>query len=283
MPFRHEKYILIFLSLFLIQTAGAAQEVVVVLSSELDPYLQAYEGFKESFGPSVPVVSLSAGRPRIGLNTRVVVAFGGKTALEKYPSEVALIYCMSPGTDLSGLERKGATVRVNMLPRGRDVVGKLKEIQPLMKRLVVFWVLDVTESYLQSVMQVEDDLKVEIVAERLDHADDLPDKLRALMGKNADALWLPPDPLLINPHSFSVIKEFSWANDMPLYVPTAGFVEAGAVDAVSVSFRHIRPDGGQNGFTNTGWGPIVGGYLSSGKSDYGESASSWPSRFANAR
>ena len=26
---------------------------------------------------------------------------------------------------------------------------------------------------------------------------------------------------------------------MPLYVPTAGFVEAGAVAAVSVSFRHI--------------------------------------------
>lgn len=239
MPLRLEKYILILLSFILIRTVGAAQEVVVVLSSELDPYLQAYDGFKETFGNPVPVVSLSAGRPEIGLNTRVVVAFGGKAAVEKYPSEVALVYCMSPGTDLSGLERRGPTVRINMLPRGREVVESLKSIQPLMKRLVVFWVLDVTKSYYQSMVKVGNDLEVDILAERLDHADDLPDKLRALMGKNVDALWLPPDPLLINPHSFSVIKEFSWANDMPLYGPTAGFVEAGAVAAVSVSFRHI--------------------------------------------
>ena len=77
MPLRLEKYILILLSFILIRTVGAAQEVVVVLSSELDPYLQAYDGFKETFGNPVPVVSLSAGRPEIGLNTRVVVAFGG--------------------------------------------------------------------------------------------------------------------------------------------------------------------------------------------------------------
>lgn len=54
-----------------------------------------------------------------------------------------------------------------------------------------------------------------------------------------DALWLPPDPLFINVHTFAVLKEFPLANSIPLYVPTSGFVEVGAVASVAPSFRQI--------------------------------------------
>ena len=242
MPFRVKKSLLLMVAACFwpgFQREVAAQEVVAVLSSELGPYLEAYEGFKEAMGHPVPVVSLSAGEPKVGRKTRIVEAFGSKAALEKYPADAVLIYCMAPGTKLEAGGRKGVTIGISMLPRAREVIAAVRQIQPMLNRLAVFWVLDTTEDYLQQMKAAAAELQIEILDEQLQDADDLPDRLRALMNKKADALWLPPDPLLINAQSFSVIKEFSWANDVPFYAPTAGFVEAGAVASVAVSFKRV--------------------------------------------
>ena len=222
-----------------IRPDASAQEVVAVLSSELGPYLEAFEGFRETMGHPVPVVSLSAGQPRIGRKTRVVVAFGSKAALESFPPDVALIYCMAPGTRLDPEARPGPTVKISMLPQARVMLAALRELQPGLSRLAVFWVLEAAESYLEQMHQAGKELGIEIAAEKLEHVDELPDRLRALVARGADALWVPPDPLLINAQSFSVIREFSWANDVPFFAPTAGFVEEGAVAAIAVGFPQI--------------------------------------------
>jgi ABC-type uncharacterized transport system substrate-binding protein len=80
---------------------------------------------------------------------------------------------------------------------------------------------------------------VQILAEKVQGPGDLPDHLRHLVGERADALWLPPDPLLVNAQNFTALKEFSWANDVPFYAPNDGLVEKGAVASVSSSFREI--------------------------------------------
>lgn len=220
-------------------TPVQAQEVVAVLSSELGPYLEAYGGFRARLGYPVPVVSLSAGQPRIGSRTRVVVAFGSKAAQEKYPDEVTLIYCMAPGTMPKGDERSGPTVHVSMLPQAERLMGALKEIQPRMRRLAVCWMLEGFATYREQLAGAAETLGVELVGSSLGSVDELPDRLRALMGKQVDALWLPPDPLLINAQSFAILREFSRANDVPLYAPTAGFVAEGAVASVAVSFVQV--------------------------------------------
>lgn len=213
-----------------------AQEVVVVLSSDLAPYREAYQGFTAALGQPVTQVNLQTGRPRIGGDTRVVVAFGGKAAMEEYPRDLTLIYCMAPGTTLNSDQRQGPTIRVNMLPVASKVIDALGDLQPALKHLAVLWVTDTMTDYVNGLEQVAGKVGLAVAAERLRDPDQLPDSLRRLIGRRVEALWVPPDPLLINASSFAVLREFSRANKIPLYAPTAGFAEEGAVAAVGVSF-----------------------------------------------
>jgi ABC-type uncharacterized transport system substrate-binding protein len=215
------------------------QEVVAVLSSELQPYMEAYEGFAAEMEQPVPIVSLSVAEPRIGDQTRVVVAFGSKAALESYPDDAVLIYCMAPGAMREVEEQHEKTAHIDMLSRPQQLLTALGEIQPEMKRVGVLWVVERFGGYVEQLMEVGTELEVEVVGQRLETVEELPEQLRALNDLEVDALWVPPDPLLIDARSFSLLKEFSRANDVPLYAPTAGFVAEGAVASVAVSFAQI--------------------------------------------
>lgn len=215
------------------------QEVVAVLSSELQPYQEAYEGFAAAVGQPVPIVSLSVAEPRIGRQTRVVVAFGSKAALETYPEEAVLIYCMAPGAMKEVEEQHGKTAHIDMLSRPGRLLTALGEIQPEMKKVGVLWVVERFGEYVEQLVDVGAELEVEVVGQRLETAEELPERLRELNDQGIDALWVPPDPLLIDARSFALLKEFSRANDVPFYAPTAGFVAEGAVASVAVSFAQI--------------------------------------------
>lgn len=217
---------------------GWAQDVVAVLSSNLVPYREALEGFQEVFGESVPTYNLSENSPKLPPGTRVVVSFGGKAALFPYPEAVTLIYAMAPGIDFKFAKRPGPSVQIEMLTDERAIVPKLKDIQPALKRLAVLWVSNSIDDNVERMQEASAPMEIEIVPERLKSPDELPERLRSIY-KDVDAIWLMPDPFLINSQSFAVLKEFSWSNKVPLYVPAAGLVEQGATASISASFREI--------------------------------------------
>lgn len=224
---------------------GGAQEVVAVLSSELPPYLEALEGFQEAFGKAVRHVSLASGEPSIGPETRVVAAFGGKAALKTYPEQAVVIYCLSPGIQLAPNDRRQDAVKIPMLPRAGFVISRLREFQPALKSLVVFWISEAMAPHIQDMGQAASSFGMTLLDERLASQDDLPERLRWVLRKGADGLWLPPDPVLINARSFALLKAFCQANRIPLYVPTSGLVEQGAVASVSCSFREMGRTAGK--------------------------------------
>ena len=215
-----------------------AQEVVAVLSAELGPYREAFEGFQEALGRPVPSLPMTEGTPRISLETRVVVAFGGKAAQWDYPDRVVLIYGIAPGTKLGLRDRKGLSIEVNILPRAATVLARLKEMQPNLKRLAILWSSKSVEDYLKEVRRESGSIGMDILSERLNGPAELPDRLRSLFGKT-DAIWLLPDPVLVNAQNVSILKEYSWSNRIPFYAPTAGFVQQGATASVSSSFREV--------------------------------------------
>ncbi|MBI3804889.1 MAG: hypothetical protein HY282_14120 [Nitrospirae bacterium] len=215
-----------------------AEEVVAILSSEVAAYREAYEGFQDALGRRVPAALLSREEPEIGPETRVVVAFGGKAALRHYPSRVTVVYCMAPGTKLAPQEFGPSVVEIQMLPRAEVILSKIKEIQPSLKRLAVFWSSKPLESDLRELQRASAKAGIEILSEQLGDPKDLPERLRALYTK-IDAVWLTPDPILVTLRNFSILKEFSWSNAIPFYVPIAGLVEQGATASVSADFREI--------------------------------------------
>jgi putative ABC transport system substrate-binding protein len=115
-----------------------------------------------------------------------------------------------------------------------------------LKRLAVLVVTRSTKNdeYHRELIRVARANGVEARIETLSQADDLPDRLRSLAGK-IDAIWMPPDPLLVTPAAFAVAKEFARSNNMPLYAPVDSLVDKGATASFVSSFREIGRTAGR--------------------------------------
>jgi hypothetical protein len=222
--------------------AGGAKrpdEVTAILSSGLEPYLEAFRGFEEGMGRTVPHRILPDGGGVRHPGPRVVVTFGGKAAVAGYPDGVAHVYCLAPGTQLEGGGRTSPTTRVYMIPRPAAVLGDLRGIQPELERLTVLYSLPGFDRYIEEMRTAARSYGMQIRRVRVADPADLPDRLRDLAKSGSDAIWLPPDPLLITPDRFTALRAFSASQRIPLFVSSEGLVEEGAVAAVSCSYRAI--------------------------------------------
>jgi len=65
---------------------------------------------------------------------------------------------------------------------------------------------------------------------------DLATKLPGLKG-TVQALWVPPDPLFMNPKTFGLLVAFCKGAGIGLYVPVAGLAKAGALAGLAPSFK----------------------------------------------
>jgi len=218
--------------------ASFAQEVVAVLSSNATPYQEALAGFKESFGRPVEVLSLSNGDIHLTQSERIIVTFGGKAALYPYPAGTTLIYCLAPGLLVRPDQHDGprSKIRVDAMPDA--LISNLKDIQPGLKRLAMFWISPFFNETFKDLQRVSQTFGIEIRGVHLESIDELPDSLRAISG-HTDALFLTPDPSLITPSVFAVVKEFGHSNNLPLYVPIDSLVDKGASASVAPSFKEM--------------------------------------------
>src|SRR5688572_19164389 len=101
------------LALLLWCGAVRAQEVVAVLGSEQRAQREAFEGFQAAFGKTVPVLAL--GEP-IPAEAKVVLAFGGKAAVQRYPRRATVVYAIAPGLLLDRKTHAGPAVKIMMDP-----------------------------------------------------------------------------------------------------------------------------------------------------------------------
>ncbi len=215
--------------------AARAQEVVAVIGAENRTSRETYESFQASYGRAIPVLPPGQAIPA---ETRVVAAFGGKAALRRYPRRVALIYAISPGVLVDRGASGGPAIKIMMEPEAGALLERLSALQPRLKRLAVLWSGPARAGSAQRLADAGAARGMAVSAERLEVPGDLPDRLRELKGK-VDAIWLPPDPLLINAGNFETIKRFSYDNNIPVYAPTMGLAEQGATAGVSVSAEEM--------------------------------------------
>lgn len=210
----------------------AARDIVAVVSSSAGPYRAGYAEFVKAFGRNVPSYPPRERPSGAVSGARVVVAFGGEAAVAPYPKSAILIVCLAPGI-FTRLPHEGPVVFLTMKPAPPDLLAKIKLLQPKLTRLAV------VSSSADSALYLAELRKSaaggpEIIDARVSGPAEIPDALRAIEGK-ADALWLSPDPALVTPQTFELIKQFSWDHNIPFYAPTEGLVGAGAAAGVSVT------------------------------------------------
>ncbi|HBE88712.1 MAG TPA: hypothetical protein DDW67_06185 [Elusimicrobia bacterium] len=221
-------------------TAGtaSADDTVAVLSDTSGVYMEAFTAFQERYGGKISYFDASRKRPPIPPGVRTVVAFGSKAAAQDYPPETDLVYVMAPGFSVRRPGAKGATVKISMLTRPDILLAGLKEVQPAMKRLRLFWraggYARLPEEYAAAASRAG----LDITAVKVGRDEDLPGMLREAVGR-MDAFWLPPDPLLISEFTLAVFIKFSQTNGVPMYVSTKGLAQKGACASIGIGFSQL--------------------------------------------
>lgn len=213
-------------------------ETAAVLSSGGAAYTEAFTAFQAAYGSTVPYYDVSEKKAGFPAGTKTVVAFGGKAANQTYPAGLNLVYCMAPGFFSKNTAAGTKTVKISMVPEFRLLFGKLRAIQPGLKRLRVFWMVPDFEAYTEVVKAEGARQGVEVTTVRVENTDSLPALLRRALPR-MDAFWIPPDPLIISPETLMILREFSWSNGVPFYGSTKGMTREGAAASVGVSFGEM--------------------------------------------
>jgi len=229
---------LFLLFLALSAVSARAQNMVAVLSSEPEHYRQALDGFYDSMGRTVQVVTLAKAAPKLDAGVSVAVLFGAKAALAEYPPHIAKVYCMAPGIPWKEADANSTSAFVQMMPRPQALLSKLKEIQPGMRSLAVLWTSPSMGAYCGELRKAAAESDIRLLITQVGGALSVPEALRRLT-EIPDAMWLAPDPALVNASTFATLKDFSVLNRIAFYAPTDGLAEKGALASVAIGFKEI--------------------------------------------
>ena len=215
----------------------SAQKVVAVLSSGSGAYAESLEGFEKEWGKFVPTTNMATESVPLSHDTSIVIAFGAKAAMRPYPDSLTLIY-WAPGLGADQLNCAGQAINIQLGTRPDILVSRIKEIQPKLKNFSIFYMSAYYTRYIEKLRQATRALGIMISADKLNRTDELPDRLRAMETK-PDAVLILNDPQFINTQTFTILKNYSWANGVPLYAPTAGLVEQGATASIGPAFTEL--------------------------------------------
>jgi hypothetical protein len=228
-------------------SSAQAGGIVAVLSGDAAPYREALEGLKAAVGPVdsavLPALPGVAG-------ASVIVTFGGEAALKKYPSGAALVAALLPDPKLKPAH-EGALTRVALLPDPAVLLGKIKALNPGVNSLAVFDVGGAYTDYLNNMKAAGAGIGIAVNVKRIDSIADLAGKLPGLKG-TVQALWLPPDPLVMNQSTFSLLSAFCSAAKIALVAPVAALARAGAFAGISPSFSDVGKAAGKAALAYSG-------------------------------
>lgn len=214
--------------------AGArarAAEVLAVLSSDSSHYRQAFDGFKEAWGSPVPAAMAGSVPPG---RVDAIVAFGSRAALSEEAASPILVTCLAPGAVL----KRETVIRVSLLPPADVLADRIKRLLPGLRKLRVLWSSDSERPEVDDLAAAGRARGFAVISQRVENPDALPDSVRGFSHR-ADALWLMPDPALVNAQNFATLREYAKAARVPFLAPTEGLAEKGATATLAVSFRDL--------------------------------------------
>ena len=203
--------------------ASLRAEVAALLSADAPAYQDAVRVFQEAYGAPVPV--LVAGKGPLPDGTRVVVTFGRRAAEEARESGAAVVACLAPGLAAS---KETRMTLISAMPPPRELMSILKEVQPRLEVLPVFWVSDAFDEYMGELEEAGKARGVYILPHKPVSADKLGQRLGMFESK-PEAFWVLPDPALLTTVNAKTLLEYSAFNRVPFYVSQSSLVERGAL------------------------------------------------------
>jgi ABC-type uncharacterized transport system substrate-binding protein len=161
-----------------------------------------------------------------------LVAFGPlavQSAREVAP-ELPLVACMVSDPARSGLVAAPNVTGVALHPPVKNQLAAFRIVNPRGVRVGVLYNPDNVGRMVQEAQKAAAVVRLVIVERAIGSAKDVPQGLRALLGGDGiDALWLPPDPLLLGEEARRFILQETLKAGKPVYAYSAALVQEGAL------------------------------------------------------
>ncbi|MGA3066391.1 MAG: ABC transporter substrate binding protein [Tepidisphaeraceae bacterium] len=242
----HRRFVIIAMALvLLISTQARGGEVVIVLSGDATPYLQAEAGFRDEFAGkrdvrTVQLRDVSAGgvEETIGKNPDAVVAVGTLAANylhRQLPEQTPLTYCMVADPAQAGLFDGHSIHGVTTTVSDSEQFNLIAEALPHGRSVGILYRSD-TAAGRDLLKRVHDALpsgwRLEAVA--VDQYSSVADAIDDLTARKVDLIWTSLDAGVYDNATVRALLLAALRNSIPVFGYSPAFVKAGAMIGIGV-------------------------------------------------
>jgi putative ABC transport system substrate-binding protein len=233
--------LLIITSLLLLLTGVAeAHHILVVQSTRVKPYEEAFRGFSRVCRhEAIRIVVSEVKENEIHEfireeQTRLIVAIGAD-ALEqvKLVRNIPILFLMVLNPTKIVQEAKNIT-GVLMTPSPVQQIDLIRKALPSVAKIGVLYDPVNLAKYVRQAADAARPLGLELVAREVRAPREVPGALLRLRGE-IDALWMLPDPSVVSPETMEFFILFCGENRIPLITFSRKYVDMGALLALDVN------------------------------------------------
>lgn len=222
---------------FVGQVEASACEIVVVQSSEITPFQQAFEGFEEASGCTIKeVISIQSGSSDLSARVRRLNPDGvlalGLDALSRiqYVKDIPIFYTMAANLPKS-MQTAENISGVSMIVTPDRQIESIRQLLPKARRVGVIYDPSATGQFVQDLLKAGRGRAIEVVAIKARNLQEVARALGELKGR-IDVLLMPPDLTVVTPHTVEAMMLFSFQNSVPVISFSEKYVSMGALASI---------------------------------------------------
>lgn len=231
-------------------TASARERIVAVQSISIPPYEEAVKGFSDVCPSPLTRVFLTDTKKRdiasriTRKNTDLILAVGldAAKALEAI-HDIPIVYVMLFCPECEFASKENVT-GVNMNPSVGVQLRKIREILPEIRRIGAVYDPNRNGSFIQESTAMARSLKLEILAEPVVSAREVPSKLLGIRDR-VELIWMVPDITVMTPQTIEFFILFSMENKIPLAAFSEKYLHMGAFMAFGLDPEDMGRQAGE--------------------------------------
>lgn len=244
------RLILTLLIIAISSIASARDRIVVVQSISIPPYEEAVKGFSgvcpaplsRIFLTDTNNVSLSGRIERKNTDLILAVGLDALKALEVV-HDIPIVYVMLLCPECEFANKDNVT-GINMSPPIGVQLQKIREILPEIRHVGVVFDPEQTGQFIQESKAAGRSLEMEILAEPVTSAREVPSKLLGIRDR-AELIWMVPDVTVVTPQTNEFFIMFSMENKIPLVAFSEKYLQMGAFMAFGLDPEDMGRQAGE--------------------------------------
>lgn len=236
-------------------TSANAGGIAIVTDAKLPIYRRVVTGFSVEVRKAVSEYTLGGKRDKgkevyeraLAQKPSLVLAIGpmaANLAKELLPHDVPVIFCMVPNLeqypDLKGPNITGVALEQSM----RDQLSTLKTVAPKTQTVGVVFNPRHTGKKIAEARRAASSLGLKLVTVEAANPGDVGRAVSGLADR-IDALWMVPDPTVLNLAAFQALLDFSMQKKIPFFSINYKFVEKGALISMGIDYARIGQQAGR--------------------------------------